>query len=383
MGERTFLHAGPPIEWADMSGPLRGAIIGAALLEGLAEDPDDAVRRAQAGEFEFAPGHERGALGPMVGVISSSMPVWVVENDTQGNRSYCNFSEGYGRVLRFGAFGPDVVEALRWLGNVAAPVIGSALERLPAPLDLRAISADAVQMGDEVHNRNRAGTAQVFRALAPALIEVDAPSHDVAAVARYIASNDYFYLNLSMASGKATADAASGIEHSTIVTTMARNGTEFGLRMSGTGERWFTAPSGEIRALFRPGYSREDANRDLGDSTITETIGLGGFVMAGAPAIGHFAGITAEDALRATLNMYEITWAESVNYRIPALGFRGSPVGIDCCKVVSKGIVPIANTGIAHREPGIGVIGGGIIMLPMGPFASALEAVASSAPTRA
>jgi hypothetical protein len=378
MEARTFLHAGPPIEWADMSGPLRGAIVGAALLEGLAEDPDDAMRRAQAGEFEFAPGHERGALGPMVGVISSSMPVWVVENDAHRNRAYCNFSEGYGRVLRFGAFGPDVIKQLQWLGEVAAPVIESALERLPAPLDVRAINADAVQMGDEVHNRNRAGTAQVFRALAPALMEVDAPSSDVVEVARYIANNDYFYLNLSMACGKATADAASGIEHSTIVTTIARNGTEMGVRVSGTGGRWFTAPSAEIRALFRPGHYREDANRDLGDSTITETIGLGGFIMAGAPAIGHFAGINAEDALRATLAMYDITWAESTNYRIPALGYRGSPVGIDCCKVVSTGIVPIANTGIAHREPGIGVIGGGIVRLPMGPFANALEALAEA-----
>jgi hypothetical protein len=233
-------------------------------------------------------------------------------------------------------------------------------------------------MGDEVHNRNRAGTAQFFRTVAPALIGVDAPTDDVAAVARYIAGNDYFYLNLSMACGKATADAASGIEHSTIVTTMARNGTEFGLRVSGTGERWFTAPSSTIRGLYLPGYRPEDANRDLGDSTITETIGLGGFVMAGAPAIGQFAGITAEDALRATLAMYEITWTESVHYRIPALGFRGSPLGIDCRKVLSTGIVPVANTGIAHREPGIGVIGGGIIRLPVRPFAMALEALASA-----
>ena len=190
MGPRTFLHAGPPIEWADMSGPLRGAIIGAVLLEGLAENADDAVRRAENGEFQFAPGHERGALGPMVGVISSSMPVWVVENDARGNRAYCNFSEGYGQVLRFGAFGPDVIEHLRWLDAVAAPVIKSALEQLPEPLDLRAMTADAVQMGDEVHNRNRAATAQFFRALAPALMQLDVRSDDALSVARYIANND-------------------------------------------------------------------------------------------------------------------------------------------------------------------------------------------------
>jgi hypothetical protein len=210
-------------------------------------------------------------------------------------------------------------------------------------------------------------------------MQLDVRSDDALSVARYIAEDAFCYLNLSMASGKATADAASGIEHSTIVTTMARNGTGFGLRVSGTGERWFAAPSSVIDGLYLPGYRREDANRDLGDSTITETIGLGGFVMAGAPAIGQFAGITAEDAVRATLSMYEITWAESLNYRIPALGFRGSPLGIDCRKVVTTGIVPVANTGIAHREPGVGVIGGGIIRLPSRPFVMALEAIAGSA----
>jgi Protein of unknown function (DUF1116) len=379
MGPRTFLHAGPPIEWADMSGPLRGAMIGAALLEGLADDPDDAVRRAQAGEFEFAPGHERGALGPMAGVISASMPVWVVENEAHGNRAHCTFSEGLGGPFRFGRFGPEVIERLRWLRDVLAPVVHSALERLAAPLDLRAISAAAVQMGDEVHNRNRAATAEVFRTLAPAFMELDAPSNDVADVARYISTNNYFYLNLSMASGKATADAASGVEDSTIVTTIARNGTEVGVRMSGTGERWFTAASSSVQGLYFPGHHHEHANLDLGDSTITETIGLGGFAMAGAPAIGQVAGTTAEDAVRATLSMYEITWAESINYRLPALGFRGSPVGIDCRKVVTTGIVPVANTGIAHRQPGVGVIGRGIVRLPIAPFAAAANALGKQA----
>jgi uncharacterized protein DUF1116 len=262
--------------------------------------------------------------------------------------------------------------------SVVAPVIASVLERLPAPLDLRAISADAVEMGDEVHNRNRAATSLVLRTLAPELLEIDRPSSDVAEVARFISVNDYFYLNLSMASGKATADAAAGVDHSTIVTAIARNGTELGIRVSGTGDRWFTAPAGEISGLYRPGYGAADANPDVGDSTITETIGLGGFVMAAAPAIGHFAGITAEEALRATLSMYEITWSESVNYRIPALGYRGSPLGIDCRKILETGIVPIVNTGIAHKEPGVGVIGGGIVRLPMEPFAAAIEVLADA-----
>jgi hypothetical protein len=375
MSERTFLHAGPPIEWSDMSGPLRGAIIGAALFEGVASDPEDAVRRAEGGEFEFGPGHERGALGPMAGVISQSMPIWIVENVTHGNRAHCTFSEGLGGPFRFGAFDESVIERLRWMRSVLARVVASALEQLSVPLDLRATNAEALEMGDEVHNRPVAGSSLLFRALGPALVKTGEPSRDVADVAGYLARDQFFYLNLSMASGKATADAAAGIEHSTIVTAMARNGTEFGLRVSGTGERWFTAPSSEIRGLYLPGYGRADANRDMGDSTITETIGLGGFAWAAAPAIIHFVGIAAEDALRATLAMYEITWSESVNYRIPALGYRGSPLGIDCRKVLETGILPVADTGVAHREPGIGIIGGGVVRPPMQPFLAAVRAL--------
>jgi hypothetical protein len=372
---RTFLHAGPPIEWPDMSGPLRGAIIGAALFEGLASDPEDAVRKAERGEFEFAPGHEHGALGPMAGVISPSMPVWIVENVSHGNRAHCTFSEGLGGPFRFGAYDESVIERLHWIRSVLARVIASALERLQSPLDLRALNAQALEMGDEVHNRPVAGSSLFFRALAPALFESGEASAEIAEVAHYLANDTFFYLNLSMVSGKATADSAAGIDNSTIVTAMARNGTEFGLRVSGTGDRWFTAPSSEIRGVYLPGYRREDANRDMGDSTITETIGLGGFAWAAAPAIIHFAGIAAEDALRASLAMYEITWSESINYRLPALGYRGSPLGIDCRKVVATGILPVADTGVAHREPGVGIIGGGVVRPPMEPFAAAVRAV--------
>jgi hypothetical protein len=378
MSPHTLLHAGPPIEWQDMSGPMRGAIIAAALFEGLASDPEDAIRKAKRGAFEFAPGHERGALGPMAGVISHSMPMWIVENVTHGNRAHCTFSEGLGGPFRFGAFDETVIERLRWVRSVLARVVASALERLPAKIDLRAMNAHALEMGDEVHNRPVAGSSLLFRALAPALLETEEPSDEIAEVTRYLARDDFFYLNLSMVSGKATADAAAGIDHSTIVTAMARNGTEFGLRVSGTGERWFTAPSSKIQGLYLPGYGPEDANPDMGDSTITETIGLGGFAWGAAPAIIHFAGIAAEDALRATLAMYEITWSESVNYRIPALGYRGSPLGIDCRKVLETGIVPVADTGVAHREPGVGIIGGGVVRPPMEPFVAAVRALAEA-----
>lgn len=376
MTERTLLHAGPPIDWRDMSGPLRGAIIGAAMYEGLASDHDDAARKAAAGAFEFGPCHERGAVGPMAGVVSASMPMWVVENATHGNRAFCTLNEGLGKVLRYGANDDEVLARLRWMRDVLARVTADALRRLPAPLDLRAMIAQAVQMGDEAHNRNRAGTSLLLRELLPTLLELDNRSGEIADVARFISGNDHFFLNLSMPAAKATADAAAGIERSSIVVAMARNGTEFGVRCSGTGDRWFTGPSSMVDGLYLPGYGPDDANPDIGDSTITETVGLGGMAMAAAPAIVQFVGGRAEDAVNATQSMFDITWSESASYQIPALGFRGAPLGIDASEVVHTGVLPLVNTGIAHREPGIGQIGAGLVTPPISAFAAAVRALA-------
>jgi Protein of unknown function (DUF1116) len=373
MDDRTILHAGPPIEWTDMCGPLRGAVIGAAVYEGLANDRDDAARRAAAGAFEFAPCHERGAVGPMAGVVSASMPVCVIENRTHGNRAFCTFNEGLGKVLRYGANDDDVVRRLAWIRDVLARVFARTLRE---PIDLRAMIAQALQMGDEGHNRNRAGTSLLLRELLPALVELDEPSADVAAVARYIGGNDHFFLNLTMPAAKACADAAAGIDRSSIVVAMARNGTEFGVRLSGTGDRWFTGPSGVIDGLYLPGFGPEDANRDIGDSTITETLGLGGFAMAAAPAVVRFVGGRPEDAAEKTRAMYDIAWSESRSLQIPALGFRGTPLGIDCREVVHTRVLPVVNTGIAHREPGVGQIGAGLVEPPMEAFVKAVRALA-------
>jgi hypothetical protein len=376
MGARTILHAGPPIEWADMSGPLRGAVLGAAVHEGLAGDLGEAERMAASGAFEFGPCHERGAVGPMAGVVSASMPMCVVENAAHGNRAFCTFNEGLGKVLRYGANDATVLDRLAWIRDVLARVFARALERLGEPIDLRAMIAQALQMGDEGHNRNRAGTSLLLRELMPALIELDEPSADTAAVARFITGNDHFFLNLTMPASKAIADAAAGIDRSSIVVAMARNGTEFGVRLSGTGDRWFTGPSGMIDGLYLPGFGPDDANPDIGDSTITETVGLGGLAMAAAPAIVRVVGGSAEDALEATRRMYDITWSESRSYQIPALGFRGTPTGIDAREVVHTRVLPFVNTGIAHREPGVGQIGAGLVEPPIEAFVKAVRALA-------
>jgi Protein of unknown function (DUF1116) len=374
MTERTFFHAGPPLDWASASGPMRGALVGAMLYEGLADTHEAAAALAERGEIELSPCHHHLAVGPMAGIISASMPVMVVENAEGGNRSHCNLNEGLGKVLRYGANSQDVVDRLRWFERVLGPLLGAAL-RAGEGIDLRAMTAQAVQMGDECHNRNKAGTALFFREIAPRIVESGAPTADVSAALRFLTSNDFFYLNLAMALGKAAGDAAHGVAGSTLVSTMARNGTEFGIRVSGLGDRWFTGPSQQIEGLYFPGFGPGDANPDIGDSAITETVGLGGFALATAPAIVQFIGGTPADAVRHTLDMYEITVAEHQHYRIPALDFRGTPVGVDVRKVVRTGILPTIDTGMAHREAGVGQVGAGIVHPPMDCFISALRAI--------
>jgi Protein of unknown function (DUF1116) len=378
MEPTTFLHAGPPIAWSEMSGPLRGAIIGAAIYEGLVADPGDAVRRAENGGFEFVPCHERSAVGPMAGVVSASMPMVIVENQAHGNRAYCTLNEGLGKVLRYGAYDDEVVSRLHWMSTVLANVLSDALSRLPDPIDLRSTIAQALQMGDEVHNRNRAATSLLLRTLMPALLESAVSRSDVVDAVNFMSGNDHFFLNLGMAAAKATADSAAGIEDSSIVVAMARNGTEFGVRLSGTGDRWFTGPAGIVDGLYLPGFGPEDANPDIGDSTITETIGVGGFAMAAAPAIVRFVGGSAPDALVATNRMYEIAWAESDHFQVPSLSFRGTPLGIDSRAVVHTGILPVVNTGIAHRDAGVGQVGAGLVAPPMEAFVGAVEALAGT-----
>lgn len=369
---KMLLHAGPPVTWEKMCGPVRGAAIGAILFEGWAESPEEAEQLAASGGVRFAPNHHHSAVGPMAGLTSPSMPVFVVQNQTAGNYAFTNLNEGLGKVLRFGANSAEVLDRLRWMRDVLGPALSAAIRHLGG-IDIKTMTARALQMGDECHNRNAAATSLLVRTLFGALIEVAPSGERLQQIADFLGRNDHFFLNLSMAAAKATMDAAHGIEGSSVVTAMARNGTEFGIRLSGTGDQWFTTPSPMIDALFFPGYGPDDAARDLGDSTITETMGIGGFSMAAAPAIVQFVGGRAGDALNFTKEMREITLAENKSYGIPALDFAGAPTGIDTLKVVETGILPVINTGVAHKEPGVGQIGAGIVRAPMACFTQALQ----------
>jgi hypothetical protein len=375
MRQDLLLHAGPPISWDRASGPMRGAITGALIFEGRARNEAEAESLVASGEIELEPCHHHQTVGPMAGVTSPSMSVYILENLTHGNRSFSNLNEGYGKVLRYGAYSQEVLDRLRWMEEVMAPVLVGAIEASEG-LDIRALLAEALHMGDEGHNRNKAGSILFTTKLAPFIAKA-APSPEVAArVLQTLGDNALSVLNPVMAACKAMVDAAHGIEGSTIVSVMARNGTDFGIRVSGLGDRWFTAPVAVPQGLYFPGFKAEDASGDIGDSTITETAGIGGFAMASAPAIVTFVSGTPKDAINATLEMYEICYTEHKYFSIPPLDFRGTPTGIDIRKVVETGITPRVNTGIAHKDAGVGQVGAGLVRPPMAMFEQAVIAYA-------
>jgi hypothetical protein len=378
IGRHQLLHAGPPLAWEAASGPMRGAIIGACLYEGWADTPAAAEALAASGAVELSPCHDHGSVGPMAGVVSPSMPMWILE-DADGRTGRSTLNEGLGKVLRYGAFGDAVTDRLAWMQRVLGPALASALRR-HGPVDVGSLIASMVAMGDEGHNRNRAGTSLLVRALAPDLVRTiedgDHRAADVADVLAFVDSNDHFLLNVVMAAAKLVADAGAHVPGSTVVVAMARNGTEFGIRVAGTGDRWFTAPAAVPDGLYLGGYGADDANPDIGDSSITETVGLGGFAMAGAPAIVQLVGSEVGDALTWTELMYQLTLAEHPTWTLPVLGFRGVPFGIDVLRVVRTGVAPIINTGMAGRVAGTGQVGAGLVRPPLACFTAALAALA-------
>ncbi|KAB2343041.1 YlbE family protein [Actinomadura rudentiformis] len=371
----TFLHAGPPIDWERASGPMRGALIGAMLLEDLAGTPEEAEKALGQGAATLEPCHHHATVGPMAGLVSPSMWMFVVKDTEHGGTAYCSLNEGLGKVLRYGAYGPEVIERLRWMGGVLGPLLREAV-RLHGPLDLTTLMAQAMQMGDELHNRNRAATSLLMRELAPAFASTDSSRADIAGALTFIGGNDHFFLNVGMAAAKCAADAARDVPGSSLVVAMARNGTDFGIQVSGTGDRWFTGPAGVPDGLYLGSYGPADANPDIGDSAITETVGMGGFALAAAPAIVRFVGGEVPDALAATRRMYEITMAEHPALQVPLLSFRGTPAGIDVTRVVRTGILPVIDTGIAGREAGTGQVGAGLVEPPGEIFTQALHALA-------
>ena len=374
---KKLLHAGPPIIWHDMTGPMQGACIGACLFEGWAQDEKQALQLLESGQVEFIPCHSVNAVGPMGGITSANMPMIVVENVTHGNRAYCNLNEGIGKVMRFGAYGQEVLDRHRWMKESLGPALNEALKLFDNGIDLTALMAQAITMGDEFHQRDIASSALLLRTLSPKLILLDRSKVEMEKIFSFLSVTDQFFLNVAMAFCKSIMDSAAQIKEGTIVTAMTRNGKEFGIKVSGLGDQWFTAPVNTPQGLFFTGYSQQDANPDIGDSAITETFGIGGAAMVAAPGVTRFVGAGGTDAaFEVSEEMSEIYLEHNMLLQIPTWNFQGCCLGLDLRLVVETGITPLINTGIAHKQAGIGQIGAGTVRAPLACFEKALEALA-------
>ena len=379
MNERTLLHAGPPIDWERMSGPMKGAVMGAAIYEGWAQDGAQAEKLAMSGEIAFTPNHHHNAVGPMAGVISPNMPVYIVRDRKHGHTTYSNLNEGIGKVLRYGAYSSEVIQRLAWMRDVLATTLGATVAEILKEKDglsLKPLITQALTMGDDCHNRYNAATALFLKEIAPYMMKTGIDKKTLVETFNFMSRNNFTLLNLGMASAKAMTLAAHKIKHSTIVTVLTRNGTDAGIWVSGLDDEWFTGPASVPKGVWFPGFTENDANPDLGDSAITETAGFGGFAMAGAPGIVSWVGGSVAYAIENTQKMYEITFTRNRDFIIPFLDFQGTPTGVDLRKVVRTGITPTINTGIAHREAGIGQVGAGIVSFPLEIFKQALRSYA-------
>lgn len=372
---KKLLHAGPPIKWEEMTGPAQGACIGAAIFEGWATDEASARKILDAGEVEFIPCHTVDAVGPMGGITSANMPMLKVYNKVHGNYAYCNINEGIGKVMRFGAFGEEVQARHRWMRDSFGPILNEALESMDEGLDITAHMAQGITMGDEFHQRNIATSALLVRTLAPIIAGLDHPKEELTKAINFLSITDQFFLNVCMAYCKAAMDAGAQIKAGTIVTAMTRNGRNFGIRVSGLGDQWFEAPVNMPQGLFFTGYTQDDANPDIGDSAITETYGVGGCAMIAAPGVTRFVGAGGFDAaVETSEEMSEIYVDHNMGLQIPTWDFQGALIGLDMRLVVETGITPVINTGIAHKDPGVGQVGAGTVRAPLACFEKALIA---------
>lgn len=372
-----LLHAGPPMTWDEMTDPMQGSCVGAALFEEWAADEAEARALLASGKVDFAPCHHYDAVGPMGGITSANMPLLVVENKTDGNRAYCTMNEGIGAVLRFGAYSEEVVTRLRWMRDTLGPVLSQAIQTMEEGLNVNVLVAKAIAMGDEFHQRNIAASLAFYKEVGPIITSLPITETEKQEVSKFLADTDQFFLNIMMAAAKAVMDGARLIEEGTVVTAMCRNGKDFGIRISGMGDQWFTGPVNTPQGLYFSGYSGEDANTDIGDSAITETFGVGGMAMIAAPAVTRFVGSGGfYDALNTSNEMAEICLGHNNNFPVPTWDFKGICLGIDARLVVESGITPVINTGIAHKKAGIGQIGAGTVRPPLSCFEKAITAYA-------
>ncbi len=369
----TILTSGPPIGWAGYTGGQRDAIIGGAQFEGLAKDRTDAIAKLDRGEIKVAGCHDYGCVGSLAGIYTASMPVFVVENNAAGNIAFCNMYEGSNpRRLNYGVYDEGVHERLLFVQNEVVPVIADAV-RHAGGVPLKPIMKRALTMGDELHSRNAAAALIFLRELVPSFLALASSGAErITRAVKAVTDDQYFFLRLSMAAAKATADAARNIERSSVVTAMVFNCKGFAIRVSGLGDTWFNGPYPSVQAKLFEGHNEDEITWMGGESIITETIGLGGFAQAGAPALQNYQGGSYEPMIARNKELYQIVVGENPSLLIPAFGFRGTPTGIDIFKVLETKVLPTMDIGIAGRDGG--QIGAGIVRAPIACFEAAAEA---------
>jgi hypothetical protein len=375
MSQSTVLTSGPPLPWDEYQEGQRDAIIGGALYEGLAKNTEEANRRIRDGDIIVGTCHDYSCVGSMAGIYTASMPVFVVRDRHSGQVGYCNFYEGEStQRLNYGVYNEEIYEQLEFISNVIATVIDGAL-KIIGEIELRPIIQRALHMGDELHSRNTAATMLISQELFPGIISLsrtnDLPAEDIDKTIEFLAESNYFFLRPGMAAGKATADAAHGIENSSIVTAMSFNCSEFGIRVSGLGDRWFTAPMPMVDGEFFDGFSEEDVEYMGGESIINETVGLGGLAQAAAFPLQDYQGGSPERMIEKNRQMYHITNSEHPYYKIPYFQFRGTPVGIDIVQVVEEDITPVMDIGVSGDQGG--QIGAGSLEAPIACFKTAYD----------
>ena len=380
MTERTILTSGPPMPWPEYYGGQRNAIIYGALYEGLARDRDDADAKLRDGRIILAATHDHGCVGSVAGIYTASMPVFVVENVDRGNRAYCNFYEGESRHrLNYGSYNEEVRVGLDFLRDSLGPALREVI-RLSGGIALKPLIGRALRMGDELHSRNTAATTLFARELTPSFIDyaVSGSREEALTALRFLFASDYSFLRLSMAAAKTMADAARDVPASSVVTAMTISCRNFGIRVSGLGDEWFTGPLPEVSCKLFDGFTEDDVEWIGGESHITETVGLGGFAQAAAFGLQAYQGGSAAEMIRMNSLMYEITVAEHPHFKIPYYGFRGTPVGIDVFKVTQSAVTPVIDGGLAGKNGG--QIGAGILRAPLACFTAAEQAYRRSYP---
>lgn len=370
----TILTSGPPLSWSGYVGGQRDAIIGGALFEGLASSREDAIAKLESGAIKVAGCHDFGCVGSLAGIYTASMPVFVVENTAAGNVAFCNMYEGSNpRRLNYGVYDEGVRDRLLFVQNEVVPVVAEAV-RQSGGIPLKPIMKRALTMGDELHSRNAAAALLFLRELVPSLLAMagESGAERITRAVKAVTDDQYFFLRLSMAAAKATADAARNVERSSLVTAMAFNCQGFAIRVSGLGDTWFKGPHASVQAKLFEGHTEDEITWMGGESIITETIGLGGFAQASAPALQNYQGGSYPPMIARNEELYRITTGESPDYLLPALGFRGTPTGIDIFKVLDTGVLPAMDIGVAGRDGG--QIGAGIVRAPMACFEAAAAA---------